>query len=663
MHLRHLVLAASAALALCLAPGVYAPAWAESAAAAASDTPEKTSSGVTFTQPAGWALVRHDKFVVLNAPEPDTHLALVDVGSAKDVADAAAKAWAMYRADFHRPVKLVTPRAARQGWDERQVVDYETSPNEKMTIQAVAFRAKTNWTVLLIDASDATAEKRLAAIGLVVQSLRPAGYTREMFTGRTAHQLDAARIEQIRSFVETAMKQLGVPGAGLALIEHGKIVYEGGVGVRELGKPEPVDAHTLFMVASNTKGMSTLLLAELVDQGKLRWDQRVTDVYPQFRLGSDETTRQVTIRHLVCACTGLPRKDFEWIFNTRAETPAATTFTQLAGTQPTSRFGEVFQYNNLMASAAGYIGGHIVHPDMELGRAYDTAMQSMIFDPLGMHDTTFDMARAIGGNHASPHAWDVDGKASNAPMDLNYAVAPYRPAGGVWSSAHDMILYVQNELTRGKLPNGQRLVSEQNLLKRREASVPIGEDAWYGMGLEVDKTWGVEVVHHGGSLIGYKSDWIAIPDADVGAVLITNADEGQFMLRPFMRRVLEVLYDGRPEAAEDAAIAAARTHAELAKERERVVIPADPALAANLATHYSNADLGHIAVLKSGNSVTFDFGLWKSTVGTRKNDDGTVSFVTIDPGAFGFPFVAGTQGGKRTLTVRDGQHEYVYIEG
>ncbi len=113
------------------------------------------------------------------------------------------------------------------------------------------------------------------------------------------------------------MKQLGVPGAGVALVENGKVVYEGGIGVRELGKPTPVDAHTLFMVASNTKGMSTLLLAQLVDQGKLRWDQPVTEVYPQFRLGSAETTRKVLIRHLVCACTGLPRKDFEWIFNTR----------------------------------------------------------------------------------------------------------------------------------------------------------------------------------------------------------------------------------------------------------------------------------------------------------------------------------------------------------
>src|SRR6185437_11816988 len=135
-----------------------------------------------------------------------------------------------------------------------------------------------------------------------------------------------------KTFVQTAMDELGVPGAGVAIVDHGKVVYEGGIGVRELGKPTPVDAHTRFMIASNTKGMSTLLLARLVDQGKFRWDQPVTQVYPDFKLGSADTTRQVLMRHLVCACTGVPRKDFEWLFTGTDKTPPSTTFTLLAAT-------------------------------------------------------------------------------------------------------------------------------------------------------------------------------------------------------------------------------------------------------------------------------------------------------------------------------------------
>ena len=87
--------------------------------------------------------------------------------------------------------------------------------------------------------------------------------------------------------------------------------------------------------------------------------------------------------------------------------------------QPTSKFGEVFQYSNLMAAAAGFIGGAIAYPEQELGAAYDEAMQTKIFEPLGMKHTTFDFARALKGDVAQPHGDDVDGKPAGARMDLN----------------------------------------------------------------------------------------------------------------------------------------------------------------------------------------------------------------------------------------------------
>ena len=625
-----------------------------------ADSPHTTPGGATFIVPAGWSIASDARSATLQPPEPDSHIAILDV-HAPDAAAAVASAWASYRPDMKRPLKVAVPVPDRNGWSDGKRFIYETSPNERAVVVAIALHSGDTWTVVLADGTDPTFEKRGAQINVVLQSLRPKGYQRESFAGRKALPLTPERIETLKTFVETSMKKLGVPGASLALIDNGKVVYEGGLGVRELGKPTPVDANTLFMAASNTKGMTTLLLARLVDAQKLQWNQPVIQVYPDFKLGDTNTSRQVEVKHLVCACTGLPRQDLEWLFQFKSYTPAST-FTLLSGMQPTSRFGEVFQYSNLMASAAGYIGAHLYVPSSDLGPAYDEAMQAQIFNPLGMKDTTFDMERAQRGNFATPHGEDVDGHPTVATMDNNYSIVPFRPAGGVWTSADDMTRYVQLELSRGKLPNGEQLVSEENLLMRRKPQIATGEDESYGMGLEINNRWGVPIIHHGGSLFGYKSDWMILPDSGIGAVLLTNADNGGMLLHPFMRRLVEVVFDGKPEAVGDVDSAAANHRALLAKERQRLAVPASNEEVSKLADHYISGALGDLKVDHQGANTLFVFNGWKSTVASRKNDDGTISFITIDPTRDGFEFVKAERNGKRALIIRDGQHEYVFNE-
>lgn len=657
-------LAASLVAGLLLAAGHAAAqsAGPVAASAAAADTPAVTASGAAVMIPKAWSSRVAGPMLVLNPPETDTHLAIVDVGAAADAKAAAAQAWNVYRPDAGRTPGLVSAQPPRDGWDERQSLAYDTPPNEHAVVQAMALRRGEHWTVLIVEGTQATFEKRAAAAILVMQSLRPAGYTKESFVGRKPNPLDAGRIAALAGFVQASMQQLGIPGASIALVEHGKVVFEGGFGVRELGKPAPVDAHTKFMIASNTKGMSTLLLAKLVDEGRLSWDQPVTEVYPDFRLGSDATTRKVLVRHLVCACTGLPRKDFEWAFNTTRNTPATNTFRLLAGTEPTSGFGEVFQYNNLMAAAAGFIAGHIVHPDLELGAAYDAAMREKIFAPLGMQETTFDFDEALAGNHASPHGMDLNGATVVARQDFNYTTMASRPAGGAWSSAHDMIKYVQNELALGRLPNGEQAFSAKNLLVRRQPNVPMGEDGYYGMGLSGTKVGGVAVVQHGGSMMGYKSDIMLVPDADVGAVILTNADDGGALLHPFLRRLFEILYDGKPEAAADVEAAGTRARAAMAKMKGDLTMPPAPEFVAALAAEYASPELGHLKVRKDGPGVYVDFGAWGTHVASKKNSDGSVSFVTAEAPFIGLDLVVAERAGKRALMVRDAQHEYAFIE-
>ena len=640
---------------------LFASASAAAQVAATADTSGITEAGVAYTQPKNFTVIRQAGATILASPEGDLKMALVQVVSAADAKDAAAKAWAAHQPGFNRSILVATPAAPKEGWEERVGIAYETSPNEKRVVRASALRKGQSWTVVLLDAAEATLNKRGAAASLIQQSLRPAGYERETFVGKAPHRLDASRVKAMTDFVGEALRTLEIPGAGIALIDNGRIVYQGGVGVKELGSSEPVTEHTRFMIASNTKGMATLLLSTLVDEGKLRWDQPVAEVYPGFRLGNDATTKATLVRHLVCACTGLPRKDLNWILS-NPNVPASDTFKQLAGTQPTSGFGELFQYNNLMASAAGYVGGAIAYPGLEVGAAFDRAMSERVFRPLGMKDTTFDFAKAQTGDYARPHALDVNGRMTQVPMTFNYAVRPHRPAGGAWSSAADMARYAQLELGKGLTATGKRLVSEANLLERRKRGVSSGEDSWYGMGLGEQVVNGVTVVNHGGSMVGYKSNFFVLPDTGIGAVILTNADEGGALLNPFLRRLLEVVYDGKPEAMVDVKAAAVRFKAQRQSLRKRLTLPGDATVLGKLATRYANAELGELTVRQQAGQTWIKAGVVDSPLATKKNADGTQSLITIDPGVLGFEVLPGTSGDKRTLTIRDSQHEYVYTE-
>ena len=623
----------------------------------AADTPRTTVEGNTFIAPAGWRVEVRGPATILSPPEGGSHIALVDI-RAEDADAAVAAAWAAYRPDAKWPLKVTHDFPDKDGWSDIRDYNYQTSPNEKRDVGASARRANDTWTVVIYDMEQAVGEKRGGQVALIFSRLLPKGYTRESFAGKTGHPLDAKRIAALSAFVEEGLRTLRVPGAAVGLVQDGKVVFAGGFGQRQLGAPGPPDADTLFIVASNTKALTTLMLGKLLDEGKLTWETKATSLLPSFRLGDAETTDRVLVKHLICACTGLPRQDFEWLFEFESVTPEGALKT-LATMQPTTKFGEMFQYSNPLAAAAGYIGGHVAFPRLALGAAYDQAMATRVFGPLGMGASTFDFARAMAGNHAAAHAPDVDGTPAPAVMALNYSVIPVRPAGGLWSSVHDMLKYVQMELDEGALPDGTRYLSKETLLARRAPQVSIGQDTTYGMGLIVDTKYGIPVVHHGGDLVGYHSDMIWLPEHNVGAVVLTNGDPGWTLRSVFRRKLLEVLFDGRPEADADLAAQGKSFYEQLAADRKLLQVPADAAQVAKLAPRYANQALGGIAVRRDGPTTVFDFGEWQSAMATRKNPDGTISFITIAPGITGFEFVVGS-GPTPTLIVRDAQHEYVF---
>ncbi|MBI2373773.1 MAG: beta-lactamase family protein [Deltaproteobacteria bacterium] len=622
-----------------------------------ADTPKTTVAGNTFIAPAGWRIVTKGQATILEAPERGSRIAFVDV-QAQDAEAALALAWSAYGLGKQWPVKVANDSPDRDGWSKIRRYEYLTSPNEKRDVTAGVRYSNGTWTVTIYDVELAVGEKRGAQVRLVFGRLMPKGYQRESFAGKQAHPLDASRIAELGKFVETAQRGLGVPGVSVGLLQDGRVVFAGGYGVRELGKPALVDAETKYIIASNTKGLTTLMLGKLVDEKKMTWETPATSLYPAFKLGDADTTSRVLVKHLICACTGLPRQDMEWLLQFQGVTPEDAMAT-LGTMQPTTKFGELFQYSNPLAAAAGFIGGRVAFPNLALGKGYDEVMRTRVFDPLGMKATTFDYGAAQQGNYAAAHAPNIDGEATRAIMAINYAVIPVRPAGGAWSTVQDMLKYVQMELASGKLPDGKQYMSSETLLARRAPQVALGKDELYGMGLMVDTKYDVTVVHHGGDMIGYHSDMMWLPEHGIGAVVLTNGDPGWLIRTLFRRKLLEVLFDGRAEADNEIAAAGKTFFQVMSAERKLLTVPADAAEVGKLAASYANAALGEITVRSEGGATMFDFGEWKSEMASRKNPDGTVSFVTIAPGINGLELLVGS-GAKSTLVLRDAQHEYVF---
>jgi CubicO group peptidase (beta-lactamase class C family) len=224
------------------------------------------------------------------------------------------------------------------------------------------------------------------------------------------------------------------------------------------------------MIASNTKALTTLMLAKLVDAGKLDWNARAEDVYPTFKLGDAATTDKVLVKHLICACTGLPRQDMEWLFEGEKQTPQ-TVMATLGTMQPTSGFGELFQYSNPMAAAAGFIGGQVAYPGTELGavttrrcRRWCSIRWAWATPP----STTPRRRPAITPRRmatTSRHKVEV------MDMGLNDTIVASRPAGAAWGTVNDLLKYVQMEIDRGVLPDGTRYIGEAALLQRREPQI------------------------------------------------------------------------------------------------------------------------------------------------------------------------------------------------
>ena len=618
-----------------------------------------TPGGAVYTAPRGWFVTPRDGAFVLEDPERALSLVLREIQNAPPTVAAIEGAWRRHHPGLALSVRRKIEVPAKDGWDEIVQVHYhrpEVAPPRMAT--ALAVRKGNTVYLTLLEGTRAAVDRRQAQWLGVVLGLKAPGVTVESFAGRRPHPLDGGRLATLQAFITEAMAAADVPGAAIAVVQGGRVVLEKGFGTRQLAHDRPVTPATLFMIGSTTKPLTTLMMARLADEGRLGWETPITSLLPNFALADAAMTARLTLQDTVCACTGLPRQDMEILFEHARMTPEAL-IEAMRAMKPTTGFGETFQYSNAMVSAGGYaaaaaLGGRGAGGGW-LGAAYDRAMQTRVFDPLGMAATTFDLAAVRRQEHAVPHARDL--ALRPVPIALAHEeVRAWDPAGGAWSNVRDLARYLLAELAGGSSPN---------LLRRRAPRVKAGGANSYGLGLFVERDRGVVVVHHGGNKRGFTSDMFFLPEHGVGVVLLANAGGANPFRNAVRRRVLELLFDGRDEARRSLAAILAQQRQGAQMRLAEVTFTPDGGWLGKLAGRYEHPQLGQVTVRvdEAAGTGTLDAGEWEAAIGQRRRPDGTPDVILTGPPEAGLqlrPGGADGAGRVTTLTLDTPQQRYVF---
>jgi CubicO group peptidase (beta-lactamase class C family) len=334
-------------------------------------------------------------------------------------------------------------------------------------------------------------------------------------------------------WAERARKQFDVPGIAIGIVKDGKLVAAKGYGVRKLGSPAQVDAHTLFGIASNTKAFTTAALAILIDEGKLIWDDKVTQHLPGFSLYDPYVTRELTVRDLVTHRTGLGLGAGDMMFWPN------TTFTRqqvLDGARhlkPETSFRSAYAYNNTMFVVAGQV------IEAVSGQKYEDFIRGRIFKPLSMTEARIsNNGLKDTDNTAVPHSrgWRLEGTLKPIEWTRDDVWAA---AAGIKANVTDLANWMRVQLDEGQIDEKTRLFSQRMSRNMLSAQTVIGvghqpktladqqaQFAAYGLGWFLKDFRGHKVAYHGGGLTGMVTQTTLVPHLKLGIVVLTNQEEG-----------------------------------------------------------------------------------------------------------------------------------------
>lgn len=459
-------------------------------------------------------------------------------------------------------------------------------------------------------------------------------------------QAQTAAVAQFDADVARAVKLWKAPGLAIAIVRNDSVLFAKGYGVREMGKPEVVDADTRFAIGSTTKAMTVLALGMLVDEGKVRWDAPVIEYLPTFKLSDAYVTRELTVRDILAHRSGLGNADLLWA---GADYSAEEIFRRTATLPLAYQFRSGFVYQNIMYALAGDIVRAVS------GVSWDAFLQSRILAPLGMKNTVTRLS-AINGqpNVASPHG-EID---DTMRVIRNRAVDPVAPAGSVWSSVNDMARWMRFVLDSGRV-NGARLLSEPTFkqwLSPQNVADPNTYPALqlakphfflYALGWFLQDYNGQAVAMHTGSIDGMSAIIGLIPDKKLGVYVLANADHVE-LRHALMYEVFDRFGGAAASTKRDWStelLAMTRTQQEQAKEVERQglarrVMGTKPSLpVAQYAGTYRHPTYGDAEITVVGDALHAKFGQayeadlthwqyesFRARWANRQNGNGSITF-------------------------------------
>ncbi len=325
-------------------------------------------------------------------------------------------------------------------------------------------------------------------------------------------------LEGFEDFVHTIMQEWKVQGCAVAIIKDGAILLSQGFGLRNVEERLMVTPETLFPIASCTKAFTTTSMAILADEGKLDWDTPVRTYLPSFRMFDSFATERMTPRDLVTHRSGLPRHDLMWYNSSRTR---KELFERLQYLEPTKDLRTLFQYQNLMYMAAGYLVGELA------GMSWEEFVQLRIFQPLGMTNSFFDIDKAKELPNCSHPYLERKDEVKETPFYA--AQGAVAPAGAIVSCISDMSHWALLHANKGKIGEMQ-LISEGQMMQMHSPQMVMQEanrfpeltNATYGMGWFIHAYRGVKMVEHGGNIDGFSSLVTLLPQQNIGIVVLSN---------------------------------------------------------------------------------------------------------------------------------------------